>query len=107
MKEACNRGRGGGSERGGSRLNFLIVAVLIAIIANACYQYIPVAYQSYLYQDQMQHFVDVAAASGFPASWVKDQLAKNEIQFGVPPDAVISVTAQDSRVEARVKFSQP
>ncbi|HEV7796767.1 MAG TPA: hypothetical protein VGO73_01330 [Pyrinomonadaceae bacterium] len=95
------------SERGGARLKFLIVITIIAAVAYAGYQFIPVAYQSYQLKDLMQHDVDTAVAMGKPASWVKDQLVKNSTDYGIPADAVISPQQQDNRMEVRVQFTQP
>jgi len=95
------------SERGGARLKFLIVVAIIAIVAYACFQFIPVAYQGYQLKDLMQHDVDTAVALGKPASWVKEQLVKSSAEYGIPADAVITPTLQDNRMEVRVQFTQP
>jgi hypothetical protein len=95
------------SERGGARLKFLIVVAIIACVAYAGYQFIPVAYQSYQLKDLMQHDVDTAVAMGKPASWIKDQLVKNSADYGIPADAVITPQQQDNRIEVRVQFKRP
>jgi hypothetical protein len=95
------------NESGSARLKFLIVIAVIGIIAYAGYVYVPVAYQSYLLKDLMQHDVDVAATQGYPASWVKDQLTKAAKEYGVPPDAVIEPTQQENRVAVRIQFVRP
>ena len=95
------------NERGGARLNFLMVVAIIAAIAYVGYQFIPVFYQSFLFKDLMQHDADVCAAQGYPASWAKDQLTKSAPEYGIPPEAVVSATLQDSRVEVRVQFVRP
>jgi hypothetical protein len=95
------------SERGGARLKFLIVVAIIACVAYAGYQFIPLAYQSYQLKDLMQHDVDTAVAMGKPASWVKDQLVKNSADYGIPVDAVITPQQQDNRMEVRVQFKHP
>ena len=94
-------------ERGSARLKFLMVIAVIGLIAYVGYVYIPVAYQSYLLKDLMQHDVDVAATQGYPASWVSDQLRKSAKEYGIPPDAVIEPTQQDNRVVIRVQFVRP
>jgi len=94
-------------ERGGARLKFLIVVAIIAIVAYACFQFIPVAYQAYQLKDLMQHDVDTAVALGKPASWVKEQLVKSSAEYGIPADAVITPTLQDNRMEVRVQYTQP
>lgn len=95
------------TERGSARLKFLMVIAVIGIIAYTGYVYVPVAYESYLLKDLMQHNVDVAATQGYPASWVKDQLTKAGKEYGVPADAVIDPTQRENRVEVRVQFVRP
>ncbi len=95
------------SEFGGARLKFLIVMGFIGAVAYAAYLYIPVEYQSYLLKDWMQHNVDVAAAQGYPAAWVGEQISKSASEYGVPAKAVIVPTQRDNRVEVRVQFTRP
>jgi len=94
-------------ERGGARLKFIVVIAIIGIIAYAGYVYIPVAYESYLLKDLMQHDVDVAVTQGYPPSWVKDQLTKAGREYGVPPDALIEPMMRENRLEVRVQFVRP
>ncbi len=94
-------------EQGSARLNFIIVMAIICAVAYAGYLYLPVRYNEYLLKDLMQHKVDVAATQGYPASWVYDQLKKSASEYGIPPDAVITATPQDNRVQVRVQFSKP
>jgi hypothetical protein len=94
-------------ERGGARLKFVIVIAIIGIIAYVGYVFIPVAYDSYLLKDLMQHNVDVAVTQGYPASWVKDQLTKAGREYNVPLDAVIEPTQRENRMEVRVQFVRP
>ena len=95
------------SERGGARLKFLVVAVILGALAYAGYQYVPVAYQAYLFKDLMQQRVDAAAALGRPPTWVKDQLSKSAPEYNVPADAEIEPAKQGDRIEVRVRFSRP
>jgi len=95
------------NERGSARLKFLIVMAIIAITGYAGYLYIPVAYQSYMFKDLMQHYVDVAAAQGYQPTWVGDQLVKSKPEYEVPENALIAPTTRDSRVEVRVQFTRP
>ena len=95
------------SERGGARLKFLIVLAIISFVGYGCYQFIPIAFQSYKINDLMQHYVDTAVTMGYPASWVKGQLVKNGPEYGIPPDAVITPAQEDNRIVVRVQFSQP
>jgi hypothetical protein len=95
------------SERGGARLKFIVVVAIIGIVAYACYQYIPIAYQAYQIKDLMQHDVDTAVALGRPASWIKEQLVKSSPEYGIPADAIITPTQQDNRMEVRVQYTKP
>ncbi len=94
-------------ERGGARLKFIIVVAVIAAVAYAGYQFIPIAYQGYQIKDLMQHDVDTAVALGQPASWIRDQLVKSSPEYGIPADAIITPTQQDNRMEVRVQYTQP
>jgi len=96
----------GSSERGGARLKFLIVAAILGLVAYSSYLFIPIAYDGYLYKDLMQHDVDVASASGYPPTWVKDQLTKSGSEYNVPPDAIITASLADNRVVVRVQFTR-
>ena len=94
-------------ERGGSRLNFIIVIAIIGVIAYVCYQVIPVLYNAYLFKDLMQRNVDAAAALGNPPKWVSDQLTKSAPEYGIPSDALITPSQQDNRVQVHVQFTKP
>jgi hypothetical protein len=95
------------SERGGTRLKFLIVVTIIAAVAYAGYLFIPVAYQAYQIKDLMQHDVDTAVALGRPTSWIKEQLVKSSPEYGIPADAVITPTQQENRMEVRMQYTLP
>jgi len=95
------------SERGGSRLKFLIVMAIIACVGYAAYLYIPVRYHAYLYKDLMQQFVDVASAQGKPPTWVGEQLQKNAQEYDVPSNAIITPVTLDNRMQVRVQFTRP
>jgi len=97
----------GSAELGGARLKFLIVIVILGAAAYAGYLYIPVQFDAYRFQDLMQRDVDMAVAQGSPASWVVDQLTKSAAEYNVPPDAVITPSQQENRMEVRVQFSRP
>ena len=95
------------SESGGARLKFILVVAIIAVVAYAALQFIPVFFQAYQIKDLMQHDVDTAVALGHPPSWIKDQLTKSFPEYGIPADAVIEPALQDNRLEVRVQYTQP
>jgi hypothetical protein len=94
------------NEGGSARLKFLIVVAIIGIVGYAAYLYIPIRYEAYLFQDLMQHDADVAGAQGYPPTWVSDQLTKQGPEYGVPADAVITVSQDDNRIQVSVQFTR-
>lgn len=98
----CRRG-----ERGGSRLKFLIVVVIVGILAYAGYVYIPVQFDAYRFKDLMQHDTEVAATQGYPVTWISDQLKKSLPEYNVPADATITPSQQENRMSVRVQFTRP
>ena len=94
-------------ERGSATLKFLIVMAILGSIAYAGYLYIPVAFQARAYKDTMQHYADVAATQGYPASWTAEQLLKTGAEYDVPSNAVITPLRRDNRLEVRVQFIRP
>ena len=95
------------AERGGARLKFIVVILFIALVGYFGYLYVPVAYQSYVFKDLMQHNADVASTQGYDPAWVKNQLAKAAPEYGVPADAIILPARKDNRMEIRVQFTKP
>lgn len=94
-------------ERGGARLKFLIVALVIGAVAYGGYLFIPIWYQNWALKDLMQHDVDVASTQGYKPEWVSDQLKKNAAEFNLPADAVITPAQEDNRITVKVQFSRP
>lgn len=94
------------SERGSSRLQFLIVMTILVVGAYAGYLYIPVAYRAHAYKDLMQHYADVAVAQGYPPAWTGEQLVKSAAEYEVPANAVITPGQRDNRIEVRVQYAQ-
>jgi hypothetical protein len=95
------------SETGGARLKFVLVLALIAIVGYGGYAFIPVWYQSYQLKDLMQHEVDTAVATGKSAAWIKDQLVKSSVEYGIPSNAVITPEEESGRFQVRVQYTQP
>ena len=102
-----NPGARWASERGGSRFNLLVVVVVIAAVAYAGYQYVPVAYQASQLKVFMDDTVNNAVITDKNAAWAEDQIRKNLVNYGAPPDALITVAARESRLEAHVEYSIP
>ena len=95
------------NERGGSRLNFLIIMVVVAVVAYAGYQYVPIAYQASQFKVFMKDTVDSAVVTDKDAKWVEDQLRRSLPTYGVPPDALVTVANRASRLEAHVEYTLP
>lgn len=102
------RTRSRSSEHGGARIKFLVVAVVLGLVAYSGYVFLPVAYDAYLYKDQMQQKVDMASVTGKPMSWVTEQLTNSAKDYNVPADAIITPSVSDShQVIVRVQFTRP
>jgi hypothetical protein len=95
------------SQLGGARLKLVIALAVIAVVAYVGYIYIPVAVDAYYFKDAMQNKVNLAAAQGYDASWISDQLSKSKAEYHVPDDAVISPAQKEGRMEVRVQFTRP
>ena len=95
------------NQRGGASLKFVLVMAVLGSCVYAGYLYVPVAYQAYLFKDLMQHYVDMAAAQGKPATWAAEQLVKSEPEYEIPSDVVITPTAQNERIEVHVQYTRP
>ncbi len=94
-------------ERGSSRLNFLILMAVIIAAAYAGCQYVPVAYQASQLKVFMQDTVDNAVITDKDARWAEDQLRRNLANYGVPPDARLTVANREARIEAHVQYTVP
>ena len=104
-QRGCSAARG---ERGGSRLNFVIVLLVILLGGYSAYHYVPVAYNAYLYKDYMQETVNKAAyPPGQSNDWVASQLRAAAKDFNLPPDVQINVQNEEGRIAAHVKWTQP
>ncbi len=100
-------GARGAAERGSSRLNFLITMAVIAAIAYAGYQYVPVAYRASQLKVFMQDTVDKAVITNKDARWAEEQLRRDLVTYGAPSDARVTVANRESRMEARVEYAVP
>jgi hypothetical protein len=95
-------------ERGGSRVNFTIIIVVIALVGYSAYNFTPVAYNAYLFKDFMQQTVNKAAyPPGQSNEWVTTQLRAAAREYNLPQNLQISVQNGQGRIAARVTWSQP
>ena len=96
------------SERGGARLNFILVAVVIALAGYSAYNYAPVAYNAFLFKDFMQETVNKAAyPPGQTNDWVTQQLRAAAKDYDLPPNMTVNVQKEEGHITARVQWSRP
>ena len=105
----AQRGRRTASgERGGSRFNFIIIVLVIALVGYSAYHYVPVAYNAYLFKDYMQETVNKAAyPPGQTNEWVASQLRAAAKDYNLPTNMQVIVQNEDNRIAAHVQWTQP
>jgi Tfp pilus assembly protein PilE len=106
MRILCGRLSSSRGERGGARLNFLIVMAIIAVLGYLGYQSFPVFYQARNFQSFMQETVDTAAITDKKPAWVEQQLKTALPDYDVPPEAIVKASITRGRVEAQVQFTR-
>lgn len=95
------------SERGGARLNLLIVLFVITVIGYGIANYAPVAYKAAEYKAVMQSKVDQASAFGYTGEWVGTQLRASASEYDVPQDATVTAGLKDGRMVVTVNYVRP
>ena len=95
------------NERGGSRLNLLIVVAVLAALTYGGYQYVPVAYRASQLKIFMEDTVNKAVIMNKNAQWAEEQLRKSLPEYGAPPNTLITVANRESRLEANVQYIIP
>ena len=97
------------SERGSAGVKFLLVVVVLGVIANAGFHYIPVAYDGANFRQEMDTaVVKGLAASGQmrPLDVVKASIARAVAQNNVPDDAVIEIKPENGVVTAQAYYTK-
>lgn len=95
-------------ERGGSRLNLIVVLLLIGLAGYCAYQYAPVAYKAFLFRDYMQETVNRASyPPGQTTSWVETQLRASARENGLPQDMHLVVQNEGGRIVAHAQWTEP
>jgi hypothetical protein len=92
-------------ERGGARLKFMIVALVLGAMAYGGYLFVPVWYQFWVIKDRMKTEVNLAATMGLPPSSVVDKLKASAVETNLPPDAVITIAQVDNCLAVKVEFT--
>ncbi len=82
------------SERGGASVKFLIILLALFLIANAGYNYIPVAYEGEDFKQEMETAVVQALAlpgNADAAGSIKLKIRRVALANDIPPDVFIDV----------------
>jgi len=98
------------SERGSAGVKFLIFFVLLLAVANAGYNYVPVAYASESFKQEMQtSVVNALATPGrvTPTDYVKNRLQKAIKDNDLPTDTVVDVKQAGTIIQAHAAFTKP
>jgi len=96
------------NERGSAGVKFLIVLAFILLVANAGYNYIPVAYQA----EAMKSDMETAVLQGMavpgnvnPVKNVQERIEKAIAANQVPSDALVEVKKSGPGVNAHVAYN--
>ena len=97
------------SERGSAGVKFVFVLLFIVLLANAGFNYVPVAYSA----ESLKTEMGTAVLQGLalpgrmsPADNVKVRIQKAIQSNGIPPEAVVDVKQTGSTLTARVTYAK-
>lgn len=97
------------SERGGAAVKFLLVFIVLALVANAGINYVPVAYNGASFRQEMDTAVVKALGSSGrikPLDVVTASLRKATTDHNIPEDAFVEIKPVNGVVEAHVIYSE-
>jgi hypothetical protein len=97
------------SERGAAGIKLLLVLAVLILIANAGYNYIPIAYQGESFKQDMQTAVvqGMAVPPGVTVTdMVKGKLKRALLSNDIPHDAFVEVKPINNAVQARVVYTK-
>ena len=98
------------TERGAAGVKFVIVFAILILVANAGYNYVPVAYQAETMKSDMQTAVVQGMAlpgKMNPLDNVKQRLQQAMTSNQIPADATMNVTQQGNAIQARLAYVKP
>ena len=98
------------SEKGSAGVKFLIVLAFIVTVANAGFNYVPVAYNAESLKTEMATAVlQGLALPGKlnPVDNVKARIQKAIVQNDIPPDALVDVKLVGNNITAHVTYTKP
>ena len=97
------------SERGSAGAKFMIILVVIILIGNAGFNYVPVAYDA----ESLKTDMGTAVLQGLalpgkvnPIDNVKARIQKSVVQNNIPPDAMIDVKQTGPSITAHVTYTK-
>jgi len=97
------------SERGSAGVKFAITLAIIMLVANAGYNYVPIAYEAESVKTDMQTAVlqGIALPGKLnPVDNVKERLQKTFAVNHVPPNVIMDVRQIGNSITARVAYSK-
>lgn len=102
-------GKNRDSESGGAGVKFMAIFAVLLLVANAGYNYVPVAYEAESLKTEMQTAVVQGLAlpgKVNPVDNVKARIQKAAQQNDVPADALIDVRQVGNAITARVVYAK-
>lgn len=105
-----NSTRNRDNERGSAGVKFVVVLGVLLLVANAAYNYVPVAYSAESLRTDMQTaVVQGLALPGRlnPVDNVKSRIQQAATRNEVPADAIIEVQQKGNVITAHVVYSTP
>jgi hypothetical protein len=105
MKKALEKRN---SERGGAGVKMLLVVLVLFLMGNAGYQFIPVAYSGESLKQDMQTAViqGISLPGKSPVDTVKNKIRSSAQSNNVPEDVIIDVKAVNNLVQAHVVYTK-
>ncbi|MDH3494575.1 MAG: hypothetical protein OEM82_13550 [Acidobacteriota bacterium] len=98
------------AERGGAAVKLLLIAVVLILIANAGYNFIPTAYQGANFKQEMEtaivQGVSLPSSYGTPTEVVREKLQTAARVNEIPYDVLIDVKQNKNIVTARVYYAK-
>lgn len=98
------------SEQGSAAIKFMLVFLVLALAANAGFNYVPVAYQGASFKQEMDTAVikGISAAGRVkPMDAVTASIQKASFDYDIPDDAFVEIKPVNGVVEAHVAYSRP
>lgn len=95
-------------EKGGSRVNFIIILAILGLAAYSAYNYAPVSYHAFIFKDFMQETVNKAAyPPGQTNEWIAQQFRSAAKDYDLPTDMYVNVQKEGGQIVARVQWTRP